>query len=83
MFVNVLLHSQQFGSPGSPVVFETEFGWVLTGEIESCAPADLIATYHTSLISGDDILRKFWEIEEGPMSDSVLSPAERTVVRHF
>ena len=83
VFVNVLLHGRRFGPPGSPVAFETEFGWVLAGETESRVPADLITTYHTSLISGDDILRKFWEIEERPMSDSVLSGEERTTVCHF
>ena len=83
VFVNVLLHSRQFEPPGSPVAFETEFGWVLAGETESFASADLITTYHTSLISGNDILCKFWEIEEKPKSDSVLSPEERTVVHHF
>ena len=83
VFVNVLLHGRRFGPPGSPVAFETQFGWVLAGETESCAPADLITTYHTSLLSGDDILHKFWEVEERPLSDSVLSPEERTVVHHF
>ena len=42
MFVNVLLHGRWFGPPGSPVAFETEFGWVLAGETESCAPVNLI-----------------------------------------
>ena len=77
------LHGRRFGPPGSPVAFETEFGWVLAGEAESCAPADHVTTYHTALISGDDVLRKFWEIEEKPMSDSTLSPEERTVVHNF
>ena len=83
MFVNVLLHGRWFGPPGSPVAFETEFGWVLAGETESCIPANHIITYHTSLVSGDDILWKFWKIEEKPMSDSTLSLEERTVVHHF
>ena len=83
VFVNVLLHGRRFGPPGSPVAFETEFGWVLAGEAESCAPADHVTTYHTALISGDDVLRKFWEIEEKPMSDSTLSPEECTVVHNF
>ena len=83
VFVNVLLHGRRFGPPGSPVAFETEFGWVLAGEAESCAPADHVTTYHTALISGDDVLRKFWEIEEKPMNDSTLSPEERTVVHNF
>ena len=64
MFVNVLLHGRRFGSPGTPVGFKTEFGWVLIGETESCVPTDLITTYHTSLVFADDILFKFWEIEE-------------------
>ncbi len=34
-------------------------------------------------MSGDDILRKFWEIEESPTEHSPLSVEERTVMRHF
>ena len=76
VFVNVLLHGRWFGPPGSPVVFETEFGWVLAGGTETCAPTDHI-------ISADDVLHKFWEIKEKPMSDSTLSLEECTVVHHF
>ena len=83
MFVNVLLHGRRSGPPGSPVACETKFGWVLAGETNACTPAACITTYHTSLLSGDDVLRKFWEIEEKPMSDSALSLEERTVVHHF
>ena len=83
VFVNVLLHGRRSGPPGSPVAFETKFGWVLAGETNACTPAACITTYHTSLLSGDDVLRKFWEIEEKPMSDSALSLEERTVVHHF
>ena len=63
--------------------FQTEFGWVLTGKTESCTPADLITTYHTSLVSGHDILCKFCEIKEKLMSDSVLSWEECIIVHHF
>ena len=83
VLVNVLLHGQWFGPPSSPVAFETELGWVLAGETEVCAPTDHITTYHTSLILADDVLRKFWEIEEKPMSDSTLSLEECTAVHHF
>jgi hypothetical protein len=80
IFVNVL---RRFGPPGSPVAFETKFGWVLAGETNACVPANHVTTYHTSLLSDDDILKKFWEIEEKPMSDSTLSLEERTVMHHF
>ena len=33
-------------------------------------------------MSGDDILRKFWELEEKPTSD-VMSPEECLVIQHF
>ena len=78
--INILLGVDAFvGPPGSPVAFETEFGWVLAGRTDSCTPTNHITTYHASLVSGDDILRKFWEVEEQPMTDSALS----TVVHHF
>ena len=51
VFVNVLLHGWRFGPHGSPVAFETEFGWVLAGEASSCTPTCHVTTYHTSLIS--------------------------------
>ena len=36
-----------------------------------------------SLISGDEMLQKFWEIEESPTVTSTLSPEEKSVVDHF
>lgn len=38
---------------------------------------------YIATLSGDDILRKFWEIEEGPRDASNHSPEERAVVHHF
>ena len=83
VFVHVLLHGRRFGPPGSPVAFETKFGWVLAGETNATVPTNHVTTYHTSILSDDDVLKKFWEIEEKPMSDSTLSLEERTVMHHF
>ena len=87
VFVDILRHGRRTGPPGSPTAFETEFGWVLcgsAGSATSSAQANLhITTFHTSIASGDDILRRFWEIEESPTAHSSLSMEERTVVRHF
>ena len=70
-------HSRRSGPPGSP----SAFGWVLAGNIDMIIPAH-IAT-HTSVISGDNIICKFWEIEESPNSELALSLDEHAVVHNF
>lgn len=77
-----MLHGRQIGPAGSPAAFQTEFGWVLAGEVNSRVP-EHISSHHVSLETGDNILRKFWEIEHQPLSDCVLSPEERMVMQHF
>ena len=77
------MQGQRTGPPGSPAAFETKFGWVLAGGVESCTSASHVVTHHVSVLTGDDILRKFWEIEEQPLSQPALSPEERIVVQHF
>ena len=66
---NVVLQGRQSGPQGSPVAFETLFGWVLAGSIiESVTSSQLcVASHHISTTIGDDdVLRKFWEVEEPP-----------------
>ena len=81
VFVDVLLHGRRIGPPNSPVTFKTKFG--LGASRQLSAPMDHVATHHVALSSGDDILCKFWEMEEPPRSDSALSLEERSVVQHF
>ena len=84
VYADVLLHGRWSGPPGSPVAFQTQFGWVLAGRTSSVISShSLIAAHHVSVTSGDDLLRKFWEIEETPNTSSNLSPEERSVVQHF
>ena len=84
VYTDVLLHGRRSGPPGSPIAFETMFGWVLAGRTNSHTSVCLsIATHHVSVTSTDDLLRKFWEIEESPKGLSNLSPDERLVVQHF
>ena len=85
VFVEVLRQGWRIGPPGSPSAFETEFGWVLAGNINSHTPSRLITSHHTctSFVTGDEILCKFWEIEERPNDQTSLSPEERNVVQHF
>ena len=76
IFVDVILHGRRRGLPGTPVAFETLFGWVLAGSTQSLSPDVEVATCHVSCATGDEILRKFWEIEDGPLCESSLSPEE-------
>ncbi len=69
--------------PGSPSAFETDFGWVLAGETSTCTSHFSIASHHASMVTGDHLLRRFWEIEEQPREHSSLSSEECSVVRHF
>ena len=81
---NSILQGRRKGPLGSPVAFETSFGWVLAGKTDKLPTLqDSAFTHHVNVISGDDILRKFWEIEESPKAESNHSPEERMVVRHF
>ena len=61
VFVAVLFHGRRSGPPGTPVAFETCFGWVLAGSTEAVSPIKQFATHHVSCLTGDNILRKFWD----------------------
>ena len=84
IYADVLLHGRRYGPPGTPTAFETQFGWVLTGRTNTHSVSLLsVASRHSTVTSGDEILRIFWEIEENPKDFSNLSTEERLVVRHF
>ena len=82
LFGQILLHGLQFGPHGSPMALKTHFGWVLSGAIDSKqqqgAQTCCLATAGT-----DDLLRRFWEVEDPGPQNPVLSAEERMVVRHF
>ena len=40
-------------------------------------------SHHVSLLSGDDLLRTFWEVEEAPTGNVILSAEEKAIVQQF
>ena len=68
-FVEVMGHGRQTGAPGSPIAFETHLGWVLAGGTAPPNPASHVAVHHASALTGDDLIRRFWENGEKPMSN--------------
>ena len=83
LFVETLRQGQRQGPPGAPRALETEFGWVLAGAADRHPLASRLVSHHVALLSGDDLLRKFWEVEESPPKGPVLSVEEKAVVQHF
>ena len=85
IYADTLLQGRRNGPPGSPVAFETRFGWVLAGSTSNaCVSSHLsVASFHVAFASGDELLHKFWEVEESPRNSSNLSPEEHAVVQHF
>ena len=48
-----------------------------------CTPAHQTTVHHVSVLTGDDLIQRFWEVEEKPTSDLALTPEERTALDHF
>lgn len=84
IFVDILRHGRRTGSPAA---METTFGWVLCGgsgdKAASSANVNLHVTGLHSSTACDEVLRRFWEIEESPVSSPALSLEERAVMDHF
>ena len=82
IFAEVVLHGRWCGLLGSPVAFETHFGWVLAGNTSFGISSQVICFHHVMLQTGDDILHHFWEVERVAAKDC-LTPEESAVTEHF
>ena len=83
LFIEVLHQGWLTGPRGSPSAFETEFGWVVAGQTKSKLADQDNASHHSTLVVGDELLQRFWEIEENPRDQSNFSPEDQSVVKHF
>lgn len=83
LFSSVVLNGRRQGPRGTPSAFETAFGWVLSGNVDGGHSTPHVVTLHATTVSGDDLLRKFWEVEELHCNHGVMSLEERSVVDHF
>ena len=82
IFVDVVRQGRRKGSHDSPIAIESEFGWVLAGHTGS-ENSHTIISHHASVLTGDNVLRRFWEVEEKPIINCTLTPEERAVIDHF
>ncbi len=83
VFTSVLLHGRRHGPSGSPVALETLFGWVLAGGMKPDQSPTQVTASHASVLTGDDLLRKFWETEELDAGNPTPTIEEKSVTDHF
>ena len=88
VFTSVLLQGRRQGPVGSPSAFETSLGWVLAGPItddHSSTPVPVyhIVAHHSAVLGIDELIQKFWEIEQPSCEQQPLSPEEKIVMDHF
>ena len=72
IYADVLLHGRRSGPPNTPVAFEMKFEWVLAGKTGDLTITSTTTSHHVATISGDDVLRKFWEIEDTTPQSNLL-----------
>ena len=88
VFSSVLKAGQHSGPPGTPTAVEISYGWTLAGIVrEAHASATTIlqqvTVLHSMVLSTDDLLRQFWEIEETCLRQVTLLPEDKTGLTHF
>lgn len=81
--MEAIRHGRWSGSHNSPTVLETAFGWVLAGNTGDNVQNRTVASHHVSVLTGDDILRQFWEVAEKTVANSTLTLEECSVLDHF
>ena len=68
VFVEVLLHGWRVGPPNTPAAIETKFGWIIAGTVDMENSTEVVS--NNTITVSEDILKRFWEIEELHQADS-------------
>ncbi len=82
----IILPSTVAGGDKEPMAFQTVFGWAITGECEGAQSNNSIHLHVTCEPEEDldQLLKKFWEVEQVPTSlDSSLNAEEKQAVETF
>ena len=59
------------------VAQNTIFGWIISGQVDSDSPRNVIRVHHTTAEDINDTLRAFWELEEVSTSRSLTEEEQR------
>ena len=83
VFGKSIRHGRRYGPAGTPTALSTQFGWVITGGVRTKCPSGKVSTFCASALSGDDLLKRFWEVEGCTFPNPTFSTEERNVMEHF
>ena len=78
-----MLDGQRSGPPGSPFALGTRFGLVLSGVIHPERLQHQVVSCFSFVHMDNDLLRRFWEVENCNVQSPPLSMEEKEVVDHF
>ena len=82
LFSSILLHGWQKGPWGTPVALETHFSWILMGSMCQGHIQQQIMAYFSSHTT-DELLCKFWEVENFEHQGPLVLSEESSVLYHF
>lgn len=84
LYGSLLLNDIRKGPSNSPTAQLTVLGWILSGPVSSdnSSPPSTVVHNCTAEADVDDLLRRFWELEENPRR-SILSDEDERCKRFF
>ena len=85
---DLFLPGESTGPPGTPSAWNTVFGWVIMGNYSidgsvPSKPASVHAITASADQESDKILARFFEGEESPQPQQLLTPEEKKVEEHY
>ena len=89
MFPHIFRTDKREGPLNTPAAWDTVFGWTVLGVFneEGCANALSASTFVSDPTkaeqASDQLLTRFWRMEEPQCSEKTLSPEEQRVETHF
>ena len=73
--VGIIRHGRRVGI--TPTALNTDFGLVVAGNTGPLANTQFASSYLTSVMTGYDLLHRFWEVEEKTVANCTLSVEEQ------
>ena len=90
VFCLALHTGQQSGPSESPIAFQTSFGLVRAGpigasklQITMSVHVHHVTVNHSTVLTTDDLLCRFWEVKEIHYKPTPLSLEDKAVLTHF
>ena len=65
------------------MALDIALGCILAGSTGAQDNPSLVSTHFTFVATGDNLLHRFWEIEEKMIANCTLTPEEQSALEHF